>query len=510
MQAYAEGFEVMEESEFDLDLHEIAGIWRYGSVVRSWLLELRTTRFEKDGDDLGGSAATSRTRARAAGRSHEAIAEDVPVPVITAALFARFASRQDESFAAKVNAALRNEFGGHAVEDANDRDLASENPLLEGLQLRRHARAVHLRDLRRVRRPDAAQADPRALLARVPALLPEKFAVVGAARTEDVRRRVPRARWRRPCKEHARDPFRRGRLGELAERDALHRDRVRRRRRARIGSRRASTRSTRSAAPKATASTTSPCRRPRSATLVQELGERRSAEGWTRLDDREAVRTRPRLRARADERSSRSTSPRSEIFRIDHYLGKETVQNMLALRFANGIFEPIWNRQFIDHVQITVAETIGHRGPRRLLRAGGRDPRHLPEPPAAARRADGDGAADRLHGGAVRNEKVKVLRSLHTPGPEVGGARPVRAAATSRARRFRGYREEEGVAPDSMTDTYVAAKLYVDNWRWADTPFYVRMGKRLARRETTIAIQFKSAPHPPFEEARRRGCARTC
>jgi 6-phosphogluconate dehydrogenase len=118
MQAYAEGFEVMKASEFDLDLHEIAGIWRYGSVVRSWLLELLYAAFEKEGGKLEAIRGYVEDSGEGRWTIHEAIAEDVPVPVITAALFARFASRQDESFAAKVNAALRNEFGGHAVQAA--------------------------------------------------------------------------------------------------------------------------------------------------------------------------------------------------------------------------------------------------------------------------------------------------------------------------------------------------------------------------------------------------------
>jgi len=115
MQAYAEGFEVMRSSEFELDLHEIAGIWRYGSVVRSWLLELLHAAFEQDGSELAGIRGYVEDSGEGRWTIAEAIAEDVPVPVITAALFARFASRQDESFAAKVNAALRNQFGGHAV-----------------------------------------------------------------------------------------------------------------------------------------------------------------------------------------------------------------------------------------------------------------------------------------------------------------------------------------------------------------------------------------------------------
>ena len=118
MQAYAEGFEVMEKSQFDLDLHEIAGIWRYGSVVRSWLLELLHAAFEVDGSELEKIRGYVQDSGEGRWTIAEAIAEDVPVPVITAALYARFASRQDESFAAKVNAALRNQFGGHAVEAA--------------------------------------------------------------------------------------------------------------------------------------------------------------------------------------------------------------------------------------------------------------------------------------------------------------------------------------------------------------------------------------------------------
>ena len=194
----------------------------------------------------------------------------------------------------------------------------------------------------------------------------------------------------------------------------------------------------------------------------------------------------------------------NEIFRIDHYLGKETVQNMLALRFANGIFEPIWNRQFIDHVQITVAESIGIEGRAGYYEQAGaiRDifQNHLlqllaltaMEPPI-------DFTAE-----SVRNEKVKVLQAIHTPGPK-SVVRGQYGRGFVEGEEVPAYREEQGVAPDSMTETYVAAKLYVDNWRWADTPFYVRMGKRLARRETTIAIQFKRAPHPPFEETSAEG-----
>ncbi len=179
---------------------------------------------------------------------------------------------------------------------------------------------------------------------------------------------------------------------------------------------------------------------------------------------------------------------------------------MLALRFANGIFEPIWNRQFIDHVQITVAESIGIEGRAGYYEQAGaiRDifQNHLLQLVAiTAMEPPIDFTAD-----SVRNEKVKVLKAMHTPGPK-HVVRGQYGPGFVEGEEVRGYREEEGVAPDSMTETFVAAKLYVDNWRWADTPFYVRMGKRLARRETTIAIQFKRAPHPPFEDGRGRGPA---
>ena len=212
-------------------------------------------------------------------------------------------------------------------------------------------------------------------------------------------------------------------------------------------------------------------------TIVEALGKRRDDRGWTRLvvekpfgHDLESAK---QLTATLLEYFREE-----EIFRIDHYLGKETVQNMLALRFANGIFEPIWNRQFIDHVQITVAESIGIEARAGYYEHAGaiRDifQNHLlqllaltaMEPPI-------DFTSDSVH-----NEKVKVLRALRTPGPKAV-VRGQYGPGFVEGEEVVAYREEAGVAPDSMTETYVAAKLYVDNWRWADTPFYVRMGKRL-------------------------------
>ncbi len=231
--------------------------------------------------------------------------------------------------------------------------------------------------------------------------------------------------------------------------------------------------------------------------IVTAIGRSRSTGGWTRLivekpfgHDLESGRELNDL--------VRTYYEESEIFRIDHYLGKETVQNMLVLRFANGIFEPIWNRQFIDHVQITVAESLGIEGRASFYEQAGavRDvvQNHMLQLVAlTAMEPPIDFEAE-----SVRNEKVKVLRGLHTPGPK-HVVRGQYGPGFVEGEAVPGYREEEGVAPESQTETYVAAKLFVDNWRWADTPFYVRTGKRLARRETTIAIQFKRAPHPPFE-----------
>jgi glucose-6-phosphate 1-dehydrogenase len=237
--------------------------------------------------------------------------------------------------------------------------------------------------------------------------------------------------------------------------------------------------------------------------LVEMVASIPAGEGWNRL-----IVEKPFGRDLASARELNALVqehfPEREIFRIDHYLGKETVQNILALRFANGIFEPIWNRQFIDHVQITVAESIGIEGRAAFYEQAGaiRDifQNHLLQLLAiTAMEPPSDFTAE-----SVRNEKVKVLRSLHTPGPK-SVVRGQYGRGFIEGAEVPGYREEEGVAPDSQTETFVAAKLYVDNWRWADTPFYVRMGKRLPRRETTIAIQFKRAPHPPFEEVAVEG-----
>ena len=187
-----------------------------------------------------------------------------------------------------------------------------------------------------------------------------------------------------------------------------------------------------------------------------------------------------------------------QVFRIDHYLGKETVQNILALRFANGIFEPLWNEKFVDHVQITVAESIGVGSRGGYFEESGviRDmiQNHLMqvmtlvamEPPAAM-------TAD-----AVRDEKVKVLKAIRTFDPAQVEADTVRAQYTAGSfggQDVNGYKQEEGVPQDSVTETFAAVKLQIDNWRWSRTPFFLRSAKRLPRRVSEVAIQFKQPPH---------------
>jgi glucose-6-phosphate 1-dehydrogenase len=190
-----------------------------------------------------------------------------------------------------------------------------------------------------------------------------------------------------------------------------------------------------------------------------------------------------------------------EVYRIDHYLGKETVQNLMVLRFANGIFEPIWNRNYIDHVQVTVAESIGIEGRGGYYETAGalRDmlQNHLMQLMTLVAME----APASIDANGVRDEKVKVLRSIR-PLCQGNGVRDVvrgqYGAGWVEGEHLGGYREEKDVAPDSRTDTYVAARLYVDNWRWAGVPFYLRTGKAMPRKVSEIAVQFKQAPHLAF------------
>ncbi len=242
------------------------------------------------------------------------------------------------------------------------------------------------------------------------------------------------------------------------------------------------------------------------AEIVAQLGahglNRSSNGGWTRIiiekpfgHDLES--------AQALNRQVLAVFDEQQVYRIDHYLGKETVQNLLVFRFANGIFEPVWNRRYVDHVQLTVAESIGveDRGGY-YDRAGAlRDmiQNHLTqlltltamEPPVAY---DPD---------AVRDEKVKVLRAIRPISPAEALTATVRGQygpGSISGHPVGGYRAERAVAPTSQTETYVALRLFIENWRWAGVPFYLRSGKALPRRVSEIAVQFRSAPTMLFAD----------
>ena len=242
------------------------------------------------------------------------------------------------------------------------------------------------------------------------------------------------------------------------------------------------------------------------AEAVRRLGEAgltRQDKGWARVIIEKPFGTSLES-ARELNRQILRHLDESQIYRIDHYLGKETVQNLLVFRFANGIFEPMWNRQYIDHVQVTNAETVGVEGRGGYYEKSGvvRDmiQNHVfqvlslvaMEPPAS------------LSAEAVRDEKVKAMRAAREFTPERVRLECVRGqygAGSIGGRPVPGYREEKGVAPGSVTETYAMVTMWFDNWRWSGVPFYVRSGKRLAKRVTEIAIQFRAAPHALFGRA---------
>ena len=207
--------------------------------------------------------------------------------------------------------------------------------------------------------------------------------------------------------------------------------------------------------------------------------------------------------AKALNRQVRKVLTENQIYRIDHYLGKETVQNILVFRFGNGIFEPIWNRRYVDHVQITVSETVGveKRGGYFDMAGTLRDmvPNHLfqllslttMEPPIS------------FSSDAVHDEQSKILHAIQPLSAEDVLRYAVRGQygpGEINGESLPGYRQEQGVPPDSRTETFVAVKVLIDNWRWADVPFYIRTGKRLGARHTEVAIQFKRAPLVLFRD----------
>ncbi len=244
--------------------------------------------------------------------------------------------------------------------------------------------------------------------------------------------------------------------------------------------------------------------------IIQNLGAaglNRNRKGWTRIIiEKPFGHDLPS--ARELNRQVLRVFREEQVYRIDHYLGKETVQNILVFRLANGIFEPVWNRRYVDHVQITVAENIGLEGRVGYYEESGaiRDmiQNHMlqlltlvaMEPPIA------------FDGNSVRDEKVKVLHALQPmTGQDVvtNTLRGQYGPGWVNGQQVIGYTEEPGVSPTSRTETYVSLKTYIDNWRWAGVPFYLRTGKHLPKRLTEVAIQFKQAPLMLFKRSDAQG-----
>lgn len=230
-------------------------------------------------------------------------------------------------------------------------------------------------------------------------------------------------------------------------------------------------------------------------------------EGWTRIIVEKPF-GRDLASAQKLNRELGRVFRENQIYRIDHYMGKETVQNILAFRFANGIFEPLWNQKYIDHVQILVAESLGIGTRAEYYEESGaiRDmvQNHIMqvlcltamEPPVAF---DAD---------AIRDEKVKVMRAIPLFSPERVAKDTVRGQYTAGVidgQEVPGYKQEQGVAPNSTTETYVALKLFIENFRWADVPFYIRTGKHLPKRSTEVTIQFKRVPHQLYTPSETKG-----
>ncbi len=535
MQAYAEGFDILrnkdskdlpEDERFVLNMPDIAEVWRRGSVISSWLLDLGAAALAKDPQlkDFSGYVQDSGE-----GRwtVEAAIEEAVPADVLSTALYARFRSRQEHNFGEKMLSAMRFGFGGHIEgnESIDPEPKPKEVAGSPGGTERRGvapcptiSRSGHLRARRQPESPPRRQvppADPCAMVVfgaggdmtkrlLIPALynlsrtkvLPEKFALIGVDLAEGTAEswrdhlydmlktfvgnataefdidRIDEAAWKRLAEKMS---YIQGDLtkpelyekirGALGDAEKTHgtqgnaifylavADRF-------FG------------------------------TVVEQLGKAKLT------DQGEDKNGKPQFWRRvviekpfghsldsARELNARilRTLHEDQIFRIDHFLGKDTVQSIMAFRFANGLFEPIWNRDRIDHVQITVAETVGVEERGKFYEETGalRDmvPNHVftllsmvaMEPPTG------------FDAASIRTKKAEVFAAM----PAVKPAQAVRGqygAGTVLGKPVKAYRNEPNVAADSNIETYVAMQLEIDNWRWAGVPFYFRTGKHMSQR----------------------------
>ena len=524
-----------------MNLPDIAEVWRRGSVISSWLLDLGAAALAKD-PQLKNFSGFVQDSGEGRWTVEAAIEEAVPADVLSSALYARFRSRQEHTFGEKMLSAMRFGFGGH-VEGQESIDPESKPKKSQDQLSSTERRGVApcsttsrgltptAQVVESPPRRQPSPADPCAIVIFgaggdltkrlvTPALynlsrtkvLPENFAFIGvdhgegtaeslrnhlhgmlesfignAAAEFDVDK-IDEAAWKRLAEKisYVQGDFTKPELYEkirvaLAEAEKTNgtqgnvifylavADRF-------FG------------------------------TVVEQLGKAKLTDQNEDEDGKPRFWRRVVIEkpfghslesARELNASILRTLHEDQIFRIDHFLGKDTVQSIMAFRFANGLFEPIWNRDRIDHVQITVAETVGVERRGRFYEATGalRDmvPNHVftllsmvaMEPPTG------------FDAAAIRSKKAEVLAAI----PAIKPAQAVRGqygAGTVLDKTMKAYRQEPNVAPDSNVETYVAMRLEIDNWRWAGVPFYVRTGKHMSERNTEIAIRFKQAPYAAF------------
>ncbi|WP_460145664.1 glucose-6-phosphate dehydrogenase [Pseudomonas sp. H3_B11] len=507
MQAFAEGFDILKtksseslppEQRFDLNVADIAEVWRRGSVVSSWLLDLTADALASDPklDGFSGEVADSGE-----GRwtIEAAIEQAVPVPVLSSSLFARFRSRQQSTYGDKMLSAMRFGFGGHVETPKKMTSIGSKSKAEPAPPTTLFLFGAHGDLVKRLLMPALYHLSRDGLLGDGLRIIGVDHNAISdvdfAKKLEDFIRNEAASKG--GDADRALDPVLWAKLARgisYVQGDFLDESTYQ------------------ALAAKIAASGTGNAvfylaTAPR---FFSEVVSRLGAAGL--LQEQEGAFRRVVIEkpfgsdlhtAEALNACLLKVMSEKQIYRIDHYLGKETVQNILVSRFSNSLFEAFWNNHYIDHVQITAAETVGveTRGSFYEHTGALRDmvPNHLfqllamvaMEPPAAF-------GAD-----AVRGEKAKVVGAIRPWSVEQARANSVRgqyAAGEVGGKAVKGYRQEANVAPDSSTETYVALKVMIDNWRWVGVPFYLRTGKRMSVRDTEIVICFKPAPYAQFRD----------